>query len=209
MSNTRHPVGMLFGKVRQRVVVLVPVAPETFLAVGCVVLRKTARPERVVIPTQARLLGPVVGGEGVVLVQKANEAGDGFLARPLQADDAQARFGGQRVLQVRQVERSGVAQDAFAAPRSPAGEAFAQEPRPVVRPPRQQRRLLARNLRAGLAVKDVDHRKQAAAAATHDEKEAVHHAFLGGRGRGVRPSFCSYSPSPCPVPRVSLARNQR
>src|SRR5262249_58805786 len=116
----------------QRDVILIPITADPVLAVGEVVLREAARPQRVVVPADAWLLGPVVRGMGVVLVEEAGEAGDGVLARPPQADDAQPRLGGERVFQMREVEGGGVTEEPRPARQAPAGEALADQAAAVV-----------------------------------------------------------------------------
>src|SRR5665213_914321 len=137
-----HAVRALFRQAAKYFIILLPIAPNSFLPVGQIVLRKAARPQWIVIPANARLLGPVVGGLGVVLVEEADKTGRCVFPRPFEPDDVEVGFGVQGVFQIGQVERGGVAQDARPARPSPAGEAFADEPAALVALPRQPRRPL-------------------------------------------------------------------
>ena len=92
-------------------VILIPVAADSFLAVLCFVLGIRPRPQRVVVPAGSGLLGPVVGRQRKAVIEPFAEADYDFLPRPPQADDANVRLGGNRGFQIGKVEGGNVAQD--------------------------------------------------------------------------------------------------
>ena len=61
------------------------------------------------MPTERRLPGPVVGGQGMHLIEKPTEAPNHLVARPFEAHDPNLRLGLNRVLDIREIERRHVA----------------------------------------------------------------------------------------------------
>ena len=123
-------------------VILIPVATDSFFAILRIVMRIRAGAIRIVMPTRRRPLRPVVRWQRHGLVEPLTKTGDHLLPRASETHNTNIRLGRNGVFQIGQVEVRHVAQQADFAVLSESRKPFPNYARSVRVVPRQQRRLI-------------------------------------------------------------------